>query len=141
MVLTNGKTPVSQIEITSDRLIIHNLQITGKDAPTYLLQVPESERNNAIIRALEVGIFCLERTQTAQDVEFVKRQIQSLLAEVKELVGSVPKTVEQELLGKIGTAEGQVLAPIQTQVHFASRQITNKLDDVKNLRGPRYRPF
>lgn len=132
MVLTNGKNSVSQIEIAGDRILIHNLQISG-DAVDYLQRVPESERKDAIIKALEVGIFCLERTQTAQDVDFVKRQIQSLLAEVKEIVGGVPKTVELELLNKIGTAEGQVLAPVQTQVLLASRQITNKLDDVKTI--------
>jgi hypothetical protein len=133
MVSTNGKNIISNIEIQNDRILIHNLEITGKDTVDYLQRLPQQERDRAIIQALEVGIFCLERTQNTQDIDFVKRQIQSLLAKVDQIVGGVPKTVEQELMSKIGTADGQVLAPIQKQVDFISNQLTIRLNEVKNF--------
>ncbi|MBN3869267.1 hypothetical protein [Nostoc sp. JL33] len=133
MVSTNGKNIISNIEIQNDRILIHNLEITGKDTVDYLLRLPQEERDRAIIQALEVGVFCLERTQNSQDIDFFKRQIQSLLAEVTQIVGGVPKTVEQQLISKIGTADGQVLAPIQTQVNLISRELTIRLNEVKNF--------
>ncbi|MBN3947169.1 MAG: hypothetical protein HWQ38_12090 [Nostoc sp. NMS7] len=42
---------------------IHNLEITGKDTVDYSRRLPQEERDRAIIQALEVGVFCLERTQ------------------------------------------------------------------------------
>ncbi|MEH1926249.1 MAG: hypothetical protein V7K14_30660 [Nostoc sp.] len=44
-------------------LWIHNLEITGKDTVDYSRRLPQEERDRAIIQALEVGVFCLERTQ------------------------------------------------------------------------------
>jgi hypothetical protein len=133
MVLTNGKTLTSNIQVNNDRTFIHNLEIASKDVIHYLQAIPQEERQQAFIRALEVGVFCLERTQSSQDVNFVKLQIQSLLADVAQIVGGVPKTVEKQLTSKIGTGEGQVLAPIQTQINLTSRELTTRLNEVKTL--------
>jgi hypothetical protein len=121
------------IEICDHTILICDLEIVNRDAVNYLQRLPEAEYEQACIRAFEVGIFCLERTQTSQDTEFVKRQIELLMAEVNRAVTAIPKTVQKELVSKIGTAEGQVLAPINAQINLASTVLTSRLDDVKTL--------
>ena len=103
MVLTDTQNLASKIESLNDRILIHSLEIVGKEAVDYLQRVPAEEHERACLRAFEVGIFCLERTQTSQDTEFVRRQIQSLLTEVEKAVGVIPDAVQRELVGKIGT--------------------------------------
>ncbi|MEP0857790.1 hypothetical protein [Trichocoleus sp. DQ-U1] len=121
------------IEICDNTILICDLEIVSPDAVSYLQRLPEEEYEQACIRAFEVGIFCLERTQTSQDTEFVKRQIELLMAEVSRAVTVIPKTVQKELVSKIGTAEGQVLAPINAQINLASTVLTSRLNDVKTL--------
>ena len=111
----NGKTSLStikKIQVTDDRILIHNLEIPGKDAVEYLQQVPEEERDRIYISAFEIGFRCLDSTQNSQDVEFVKRQIAALLTDVEKAIAHIPNTVQQELLGKLGTDNGQVLANV-----------------------------
>ncbi|MBD1881283.1 hypothetical protein [Coleofasciculus sp. FACHB-T130] len=121
------------IEICDNTILICDLEIVSRDAVSYLQRLPEAEYEQACIRAFEVGIFCLERTQTSQDTEFVKRQIELLMAEVNRAVTAIPKAVQKELVSKIGTAEGQVLAPINAQINLASTVLTSRLNDVKTL--------
>ena len=136
MVLTNGHKSTSQtpkIQLTDEQILIHDLKIVGKDAVEYLKKIPESEYERACLRAFEVGLFCLERTQTNQDTEFVKRQIQSLLTEVEKAVGNVPQTVQQELIKKLGTGDGQLLAPINQQINQVSAVTKSRLTEIKTL--------
>ncbi|MEW6493472.1 MAG: hypothetical protein AB1589_13350, partial [Cyanobacteriota bacterium] len=95
----NGKTSLSnikKIQIADDRIFIHNLEIPGKDAASYLQQIPEEERDRICITALKVGFHCLETTQNSQEIEFVKRQIASLLTDVEKAIALIPNTVQQE---------------------------------------------
>lgn len=132
MVLTNG-TKSSNINVSNNSVSIQYLEIANKDVVDYLLQIALEERQQAVTRIFEVGTYCLQRTQNSQDLEFVKRQVQALLAEVAAIVGVVPQTVEAELIKKIGADDGQVLAPIHAQVKLTSTVIKSQLDDVKNM--------
>ncbi|KKD35883.1 hypothetical protein [Limnoraphis robusta] len=162
----NGQTPhpskqepekgeFSRIEITDNRISICNLEISDKEAVDYLQRLPQEEWEKACIKAFQIGILCLERTQTTQDTEFVKRQIDTLItqveqavktipeavekqldskvAEVEKTVGEIPETVQKELIGKMGTENGQVLAPVKQQVREVSEAIHRQLKDVQDL--------
>lgn len=132
----NGKTSlchIKKIQVTDDRILIHNLEIPGKDAANYLQQVPEDERDRICISALKAGLHYLEITQNSQDVEFVKRQIASLLSDVEKAIAHIPNTVQQELLGKLGTKDGQVLAPVQRQINEVSAVTKERVNEVKTL--------
>lgn len=133
MVSTNTPTSPSSINLLDDRILIHDLEITQKDAVDYLRQLPEEERDRACIRAVEIGLRCLETTQNSRDTEFVRRQIQSLLAEVEKAVAVIPDTLQKELIGKLGTADGQVLAPIQSMIERVSGVTKERVDEVKTL--------
>ena len=132
----NGKTSLSninKIQVAGDRILIHNLEIPGKDAANYLQQVPEQERDRICISAFKVGLDCLERTQNTQEIEFVKRQIASLLTDVEKAIALIPNTVQQELLNKLGTKDGQVLAPVQRQINEVSVVTKERVNEVKTL--------
>ena len=66
-------------------------------------------------------------------IEFVRRQVEGLLTGVEQAVGAVPLSVKDELLSKLGTQDGQVLAPVQRLVDDVSRTLTERLNGVRDL--------
>jgi hypothetical protein len=132
----NGKTSLStlkKIQITDERIFIHNLEISGKDAANYLQQVPEQERDRICICAFKAGFQAMQTTQNTQEIEFVKRQIASLLSDVEKAIALIPNTVQQELISKLGTKDGQVLAPVQRQINEVSAVTKERVNEVKML--------
>src|SRR3712207_105036 len=100
MVSTNNHRLLPQIKVMSDRILINNLEIVEKDAVDYLQRVSEEERDRTLINAIELGISCLQRTQTSQETDFVKRQFESLIAEIEKKIAVIPETLEEALLSK-----------------------------------------
>ena len=133
MVLANNHRLLPQINLTDDRILIHNLEIVGKDAVDYLQRVPEEERDRTCICAFEIGFRCLETTQNTQEIESVKRQIAALLNDVEKAIKLIPNTVQEGLLSKLGTQDGQALAPVKTLIHQVSGVTKERVDEVKAL--------
>jgi len=123
----------SRIEILDAGIRIRDLEIPKQDIADYLRAIPEPEREAALSRAIEVGIFCLERARVGQDLDFVRQQITLLLTNVEIAVGRIPDETQKQLAQKIGTAEGQVLAPVQTLVSEVSRAAKEKIEEVRKL--------
>lgn len=107
MSTTNGKKPseslntpqlIEKIQLLNDRIKIHDLEVLLLDALNYLQLLPESERERACLSAVEIGFLCLQRTQTRSDVDFVKRQMESLLSEFHQAVAVIPETIEKQLV-------------------------------------------
>src|SRR6058998_3531028 len=99
---------------------VHDLVIARQDVVDYLRAIPEEERVPAFLHAVEVGVFCLERARAGADLEFVRRRVAELLAQVQQAVAGVPGKIEEQLVAKIGTSEGQVLAPVRSVVTLTS---------------------
>src|SRR5207247_734188 len=97
----------------------------------YFRQVPEEEREFQFIEAVEVGIFCLERAAGTRDLDFVRSQIDSILAGVQRAVSIVPEVVESGLVAKLGDGDGQVLAPIRKMVAATSNTLTERVNGVR----------
>ena len=112
---------------------VRDLEIPRKDVADFLESMPEEERETTFIRAVEVGVFCLERARTSQDTEFVRRQVESLLGQVERATGTIPHEIEKALVAKIGTGDGQVLAPINSAVSLISKTLTERVKEVKDL--------
>jgi hypothetical protein len=123
----------SGIDLTDEMLTVSNLRITNKDAVAFVRQIQEDERMSLIEKALEVGLFCLERGRNTQDIDFVKRQVQELLHKVEQAVGGVAGNTSDALLAKIGTDNGQVLAPVKAIVDSSSTLLTSRINEVKAL--------
>ena len=68
----------SRIEITEGGIRIADLEIPRKEVADFFLTVPEEEWETTVIRAIEIGVLSLERSRSGQDLDFVKRQVESL---------------------------------------------------------------
>src|SRR5262245_19932696 len=106
------------------------LHVPSRDVSKFLGSLPEAEREDELVRAIELGAFCLERARVGQDLDFVKRQVETLVAEVQTAVQRIPGDTEQAVLGKIGTADGQVLAPIRTLVGDVTRAANDRIKEL-----------
>jgi len=122
-----------KIEILSDSIIVQNLEIRLFDAVEFLRQIPENEQKAACINAFEIGFFCLQRVHHFDDVEFVRGKFDYLVAELQKAVAVIPSSLEKNLASKIGTENGQLLAPMQAQIHLTRAVITEQLESVRNL--------
>src|ERR1700730_17534595 len=66
-------------------------------------------------------------------MEFVRRQVDGLLAKVERAVAAIPETTQNALLEKIGSGDGQLLAPVKGLIAEASQATTARLNDVRTL--------
>jgi hypothetical protein len=122
-----------EIDTQGDVVLLHNFQIRNPDIASYLAQQPIEDQPQAFVRAVEVGVFCLERASTAKDTEFIKRQVERLLNEMEARVGAIPSKVRDELLTKVGTGDGQVLKPLVDAAFLAARNVTDRIGECKTF--------
>jgi hypothetical protein len=121
------------IQLMGSRVRILELEVARRDVVDFLQRLPESERAAAVVSAIEIGVFCLERAQVNRDTEFVRRQVESLIADVDKAATRIPGTIEAALAARIGTAEGQVLEPVDRLVKAAEAAVAAKLGEVRRL--------
>src|SRR5256885_245126 len=121
----------AQIELSDTGVRIRYLQVPQKDVADFLRHVPELEREAALVQVIEVGVFCLERVRASRDLDFVKRQVESLINTVQAAVEKIPEETQKSLSARIGTGEGQVLAPVQSLVAEVSKGASEKIKEVK----------
>jgi DNA repair exonuclease SbcCD ATPase subunit len=121
------------LEVLDAGIRVHDLLIPKKDVADFFRPLNEEERELTFIQALEVGVFCLERARLSHDTEFVRRQVESLISQVEKAVMSIPETTKEKLMGKIGTEEGQVLAPVQDLIRSVSQTTTLRINEVRDL--------
>jgi hypothetical protein len=123
----------SRIELSGSGIRIERLEVPSKDVADFLGRIPEPEREITLLHAIEVGVFCLERSRTGQDLEFVRRQVESLITAVRVAVEKIPEETQKSLSEKIGTGDGQVLAPVQSLVTEVSKSASDKIKEVWDL--------
>lgn len=122
-----------RIEIVHDGVLIHELDVPRKAVADYLREVPVLERGGALVHALEVGVFCLERASGARDLDFVRKQVEALLTGVDRTVSGIPEALKGKLIEQLGTDDGQVLAPVQHLVDEVATVLTERLNGVRDL--------
>lgn len=129
-----------QIELRDDCIVINNLQIRLFEASDYLHQLPDYEREAACIKAFEMGFFCLQRTENLNDTQFVKQQFNALLNEIYQAVNEIPNTISAQLANKIGTGEGQLLAPLQGQINLTTAIMDAQIKAVSDFLNQEFNP-
>jgi hypothetical protein len=117
------------ITLNEAGVYVQDLYVPGRDIAAHLTRIPGADREKELVQAIEVGIFCLERAQNSRDTAVVKREIDALLAQV----AAVPAAVERELLGKIGTGEGQALKPVRDLVNEVEEIMEARVNEVKEI--------
>lgn len=56
----------NQILVTDGSVIIQGLMIDNRDVTEYLSKVDEADRADVVVDAIELGIYCLQRTSTTR---------------------------------------------------------------------------
>ncbi len=123
----------SNIELTQSHVLIYRLAIPLKNGISYLQQFPQSEYEGICLDAFELGFLCLQTAQTRHGNELIKQQMESLLVEFQQAVKIIAESFGQELINQVGTDNGQLLAPLQTQINLTSAVLTEKLNNVSTL--------
>jgi len=121
------------ITVRDATVLVNNLEIRRRDVANFFAGISQEEIEDAFTKAVEVGVFCLERATAAQDMDFVRRQIDSLVTTVDRRLSAIPSEVESALISKIGMSDGQVLAPIQKLVTNALMSTSDRFNEVKAL--------
>lgn len=122
-----------RIVIENCLITVDGLQIHDADVAEYLTRLGPQERTGAFTKALQIGVFCLNRADGTRDIDFVRRQIEALMGEVTRSLEKLPFLTQEALLQKIGTGNGQVLAPVQNLIDQAAASTTARLKEVKDL--------
>ena len=123
----------AHVEISENSIYIHQLQVPVKEVADFFRSIPQAEHDFTLMKAIEVGVFCLERGRTAQDTDFVKRKMAELLSQVEQAVVDIPARTEKSLLRQIGADDGQVLNPVKKLVNEASSETARRINDLKAL--------
>ena len=116
------------VVVTDSAITVSNLTTDNPDVVQYFKQLPEEERPRASVQALEIGVFCLQRTHMGHSLDFVRLEIQRLIQSAESAIASVPGLVEQKLGGETGP-----LAPIRSTVTGVQTSIHQKLSEVGGL--------
>jgi hypothetical protein len=117
----------SKIDISDTDIRIMDLIVPSRDVAGYIGKLSEDERETAVIRAVEVGVFCLERVQAGHDLDFIRRQLETLVNDVQRAVDKIPNETQERLTAKIGTGEGQVLAPVRSRLARGAPRIMSDI--------------
>src|SRR5262245_56338456 len=120
-----------KIDVSDDGVRILDVLVPRRDVAEYIRALPEDEREAAVIHAVEVGVFCLERARAGQSLDFVRREIDSLLSGVQKAVERMPGETQKQLTAKIGTKDGQVLAPVRSLVENVSKVASDKVEGIR----------
>ena len=124
---------MGKIRIRESSAYIAGLDIHSAAVMDYFRAIPPAELESAFTRALEVGAFCLERSSTAQQVDFVKREAAEVLAAIERAISALSAQVENALLQEIGGADANVLVPAKTVVDEALKSSRERLADIRSL--------
>lgn len=122
-----------KIDVFDTGIRILEVEVPSRDVAAYLRDLTENQREQAVVHAVEVGVFCLERARAGQDLDFVRREIDGLLSGVQRALEKMPEETQKQLIARIGTAEGQVLAPIQGLVNEVSTAASEKMEGIRKL--------
>jgi hypothetical protein len=117
-----------RIEVDGSEVRIEG-SVFSRHAAEYLVR--QADQELAFTRAIEIGTFCLERMSTSGETDFVKREVDALLAKVSEAIGRIPGSVERELMDKVGTDKGQVLEPLAKAVAETTKAAESGIADAK----------
>lgn len=129
----SSKKGDSKVEILEDGIKISDITILNTDVADYFRSRPAEVREEDVKQAIRVGVFCLERASAGQNLDFVKREVNELINKVQNLIMKIPAETEKRLLEKLGTGDGQVLAPINHLVKDVSAAANEKIDSIRSL--------
>ncbi len=121
------------IILTDDSFTISQLSVTNKDSGRILTANSRGRESLQSQKRLRVGLFCLERGQQYSRSRVCEATGSRFTTEGRNCRRNVPAATERALLSKIGTDNGQVLAPVKSLIETSSATAKTRLDEVRNL--------
>ncbi|HLF15830.1 MAG TPA: hypothetical protein VI796_00110 [Candidatus Thermoplasmatota archaeon] len=123
------RTGVPLVTLEGGRLLVREFAVDDPRVVRFLQEVPPEERLPTLVRALTIGVLCLERASTQTDVDFLRREMQGMVGEMQKVVGEFGTS----LVKQVGTGDGQALAPVRLQVDAAQKVLQERLMEVRRL--------
>lgn len=124
-------TDETKIQLVTDGVVLENLTVPSRDAWKFLNESPQDEWASRIVRAIEIGVWALQRALDSGSMDFVKNQAKEILGEVEGKLQALPESVESGLRGQMGTDEGQLLRPVRDLIEKAKTDAETVIRDVK----------
>jgi len=115
--------------VTEDAAIrLDGISVHDPDVVQYFRQKPAEQRVQIAIRAIELGVFCLQRAEVGQSLEFVKLEVERLIQASKVAVDKLPEAIRTKLAGPDSPT-----AQVSSAADAAQRAIREKLTEVQLL--------
>jgi hypothetical protein len=127
MAIREDRMP-NQIAIEGSVVRLEGITIQNPDVSQYLSQKTQEERAPALIRAIEVGIYCLQRAEVGQSLDFVRLEVERLIQTSSAAVDQLPESIRE----KLAAADGPT-AQVSAVVVAAQAAIRDKLAEVQQL--------
>jgi hypothetical protein len=118
----------SQVIVEDSQVRIDGISIHNPDVVLYFRNKREEDRAQAAVRALELGVFCLQRAEVGQSLEFVKLEVERLIQASSKAVEKLPEEIRSKLSG-----EDSPTAHITTTVQSVQSSVREKLNEVRAL--------
>lgn len=118
----------SQVIVEDSLIRIDGISIQNPDVVQFFRNKHEADRVLAAIRVIELGVFCLQRAEVGQSLEFVKLEVERLIRAAGNAVDKLPEEIRSKLSG-----QDSPTAQISTAVQTAQNTVRDKLDEVRTL--------
>lgn len=117
------------VTVGSGKVLISGLEVADERVEAFFASIPENDWDDAATRAFTVGILCLERANTHADVDYLKKEVQSMVGHMRDAV----KGFGDGIMEKVGTEKGQVLEPVKVSIETTQKQLDEKLKEVQKF--------
>jgi len=117
-----------QVILDDSQVRFEALTVSSPDVVQYFRQKPEPQRPEAAVRAIELGVFCLQRAELGQSLEFVRLEVERLIHASKGAVDNLPEALRSKL-----TAPDGPTAQISSTVQSVQTAVSGKLTEVQQL--------
>ncbi len=118
----------AQVIVESSSLRIDGVSIRNPDVVQFFRNKPENERLHVLVRAVELGVFCLQRAEVGQNLEFVRLEVERLIQASSSAVKDLPEAIRGKLSG-----QDSPTAQISATVNSVQHVVREKLDEVRSL--------
>ncbi len=120
------------ITLREDGLIIDRLDVPHREVRDFVAAASEAERDALIVQAVRLGVFCMAHTVVAEDTEYVRREVDRVMARVEAVSLGVTAEAERLIREKVGAVQAAIapmLDPtnkgsVQEALREAVRQVT-----------------
>jgi|FLYL01.1.fsa_nt_gi hypothetical protein len=117
-----------QVILEDATVRFEGLTVANPDVIQYFKQKPEDRRPEAAVRAIELGVFCLQRAEVGQSLEFVRLELERLIQASRSAVDGLPEVLRSKL-----TAPDGPMAQVSSTVQSVQTAISGKLTEVQQL--------